>query len=423
VRFEGPRFRPSKAYWKTAGNAEFTIEARSRGGSTLTANEWKVFNPSGTRRVVVTKELPGRRWLNVLAKAGARVEYGTGTRILSTEEIAAVIGDRCDGAIGQLTESWHDQLFSALRRAGGKVYANYAVGYDNVDVDAATKRGIPVGNTPGVLTEATAEMAVALTLAAARRIPQADNYMRGGSYEGWLPKLFLGELLARKTVGVIGAGRIGAAYARTMVQGFMMNLVYFDVDHKRDLEDFVRDYAGSLAARGETPVTVTRAANVEEVLEKADVVSLHPPLNEATHHLLNGPRLRLMKTNAILVNTARGPVIEEPALVAHCRKNPDFKVGLDVFEVEPRMAPGLSSLENVVITPHIASATRWTREAMATLAASNVAGILMDWPVSTDPSRISEFLEDPAPEAAPSIVNAGELGLPTLEDNVGTLER
>ena len=148
----------------------------------MTDDGWKVFNPSGSRRVVVTKELPGNRWLDVLERADARVEYGLGTRILSPGEIAAVIGNSCDGAIGQLTESWGSELFSALSRAGASVYSNYAVGYDNVDVDAATARGIPVGNTPGVLTEATAEMAVALTLAAARRIPEADVWMRSGEF-------------------------------------------------------------------------------------------------------------------------------------------------------------------------------------------------------------------------------------------------
>ena len=161
----------------------------------MAAKGWKVYNPSGKRRVVVTKELPGDRWLKILAQADVRVEYGTETRILKVSEIKAAIGNRCDGAIGQLTEAWGNTLFAALRKAGGTVYSNYAVGYNNVDVDAATKRGIPVGNTPGVLTETTAEMAVALTLSAARRVPEADVYMRGGSYEGWLPTLFLGELL------------------------------------------------------------------------------------------------------------------------------------------------------------------------------------------------------------------------------------
>ena len=376
---------------------------------------WKVYNRSGKRRVVVTKELPGDRWLKILAEADARVEYGTETRILRASEITAAIGNRCDGAIGQLTENWGDTLFAALRKAGGTAYSNYAVGYNNVDVDAATKREIPVGNTPGVLTETTAEMAVALTLSAARRVPEADVYMRGGEYQGWLPTLFLGKLFARKTVGVIGAGSIGSAYAKMMVEGFKMDFIYYDIHQNRGLEKYLREYSRFLKTQGEALVKVTRATTVEEVLEQADVVSLHPLLDETTHHLLNAKRLRLMKKNAVLVNAARGPVIDEAALVAHCKKNPEFKAGLDVFEDEPKMKPGLNRLKNVVIVPHIASATRWTREGMATLAASNVAAILRGWPVSTDPSRILDFVEGKGPEAAPSIVNAKELGLPTLE--------
>jgi hydroxypyruvate reductase 1 len=381
----------------------------------VTSESWKVFNPAGKNRVVVTKALPGDRWLEILAAADVRVEYGTETRILGVEEIKVAIGSRCDGAIGQLTEDWRDTLFSVLRAAGGKVYSNCAVGYDNVDVDAATERGLPVGNTPGVLTEATAEMAVALTFAAARRIPEADAFMRSGKYEGWLPTLFLGEMLSRKTVGVIGAGRIGAEYAKTMVRGFKMDLVYYDVHPNPSLEEHIRGFSTFLTSKGEAPVRVTRASTVEDVLENADVVSLHPLLDQTTHHLIDEKRLGLMKKNAVLVNTARGPVIDEAALVAHCGENPHFQAGLDVFENEPEMKPGLSKLENVVVVPHIASATRWTREAMATLAAANVAAILQGWPVSADPNRVLEFLEDPAPQAAPSIVNAKELGLPTLE--------
>lgn len=306
-------------------------------------------------------------------------------------------------------------MFAALRKAGGTAYSNYAVGYNNVDVEAATKRGIPVGNTPGVLTEATAEMAAALTLSAARRVPEADAFMRKGEYEGWLPTLFLGNPLTRKTVGVIGAGRIGTAYAKMMVEAFKMDCVYFDIRRNRELETYLRDYSSFLRARGEAPVKVTRAKTVEEVLKISDVVSLHPLLDETTHHLINAKRLRMMKSNAILVNAARGPVIDEAALVAHCKRNPEFKAGLDVFENEPKMKPGLSRLENVVIVPHIASATGWTREGMAILAASNVAAILRGWPVSADPNRILEFVDGKAPKAAPSIVNANELGLATLE--------
>ena len=146
----------------------------------MNADNWRTHNPSGSKRVVATKDLPGNRWLEILAGANCRVDIGTSTDILSVDEIKAAIGENCDGVIGQLTEKWGEELFSALKTAGGTAYSNYAVGYDNVDVPAATKNGIPVGNTPGVLTETTAEMAVALTFAAARRVPEADVYMRGG---------------------------------------------------------------------------------------------------------------------------------------------------------------------------------------------------------------------------------------------------
>ncbi|MCL4861521.1 MAG: D-glycerate dehydrogenase [Caldilineaceae bacterium] len=378
----------------------------------MSPKEWQTHNPSGSKRVIVTKTLPGARWLEVLAGSGSRVEVCTSPDILSVDEIKAAIGERCDGVIGQLTEDWGETLFAALKAAGGKAYSNYAVGYNNVKVDIATKHGIPVGNTPGVLTETTAEMAVALTFAAARRVVEADAFMRGGHYHGWLPTLFLGTLLKGATVGVIGAGRIGAAYARMMVEGFKMNLVYYDLYQNKTLEQYIADYADFLAAHGEPRVTCTRVDSPEAVLQQADLVSLHPVLDATTHHLMNAERLNLMKEDAILINASRGPVIDEAALVAHCQAHPNFRAGLDVFEDEPAMKPGLSDLPNVVIVPHIASATSWTREGMATLAASNVAGVLNDYPVWPDPNNILPFLGDNAPEAAPSIVNAKELGLP-----------
>jgi len=377
----------------------------------LIEKEWRTCNPSGSRRVVVTKELPGDRWLEILAQADCKVEICTSTDILSAEEIKTAIRDRCDGAIGQLTEEWGEELFAALKAAGGKAYSNYAVGYNNVDVDGATKQGIPVGNTPGVLTETTAEMAVALTFTAARRVVEADRFMRGGRFKGWLPTLFLGELFWHKTVGVIGAGRIGAAYARMMVEGHKMDLIYYDLYQNKALEEYIGAYGEFLKMQGEKPVSCIRAESVEELLKEADLVSLHPVLDETTHHLINRERLALMKENAILINSSRGPVIDEVALVAHCQKYPKFRVGLDVFENEPEMKPGLSELDNVVIMPHIASATVWTREGMATLAASNVAGILMGYPAWQD-QDISPFIGGDRPRAAPSIVNAKELGIP-----------
>jgi hydroxypyruvate reductase 1 len=376
----------------------------------VSEQEWSVIRPEGKHRIVVTKALPGKRWLSVLTDANCRVEVYPGNEILDTAAICAAIGDRCDAAIGQLTESWGEKLFGALKAAGGRAYSNYAVGFNNVDLDAATAMGVPVGNTPGVLTETTAEMAVALTFAAARRTGESERFLRAGRYEGWLPSLFLGELLWRKTVGVIGAGRIGAAYARMMVEGHKMDLLYHDVVANTKLESDVQTYGNYLASRGEMPVSCRRAASVDDLLREADCVSLHTVLDDTTHHLIDARRLAMMKESAILINTSRGPVIDEAALVDHCRDHPEFRAGLDVFEEEPKLAPGLDTLENVVIVPHIASATRWTREGMAVLAATNVAAILLNRPVWNRPD-ILPFLQAKPPAAAPSILNADALGL------------
>jgi len=380
----------------------------------MAPKKWETLNPSGSKRVIVTKQLPGERWLERLTQADCKVEVCTSPDVLSTEEINTAMAGGCDGAIGQLTESWEEELFAALKDAGGNAYSNCAVGYNNVDVDAATRHGIPVGNTPGVLTETTAEMAVALTFAAARRTGESERFLRAGLYKGWLPTLFLGELLWRKTVGIIGAGRIGATYAQMMVAGHKMNLIYYDIHQNKKLEDFIADYGKFLSSRGEPPVSCRRASNIEEVLRESDCVSLHTILDPTTHHLINAQRLALMKENALLINTSRGPVVDEAALVAHCQRHPDFRVGLDVFEDEPDLKPGLVELDNAVIVPHIASATRWTREGMATLAASNVAAILMGYPVWQEPD-ITPFLEADPPKAAPSILNAADLNLPVYE--------
>ncbi len=372
--------------------------------------EWLSHNPDGTRRVIVTKELPGQHWLDILTQANCRVEICTSMDALSTQDILTAIENRCDGAIGQLTEPWDEKLFKALKKAGGTAYSNYAVGFNNIDVAAATRHNIPVGNTPGVLTETTAEMAVTLTFAVGRRVGEAERFMRAGKYKGWLPDLFTGQLFWRKTVGIVGAGRIGEAYARMMVEGHKMNLIYHDLHPNSNLEDYVSDYSNFLKSQGQPGVSCKRAANIDELLETADCISVHTILDESTHHLFNADRLAKMKPDAILVNTSRGPVIDESALVEHCRANPQFRAGLDVFEDEPAMKPGLADLDNVVLVPHIASATRWTREGMATLAACNVVGIFSGYPIWQQ-SDILPFLENEPPKAIPSIVNAKELGL------------
>ncbi len=381
--------------------------------------EWKVVNPEGARRVLVTKELPGGRWLEMLTAAGCRVEVAQGRDALGDAEIRRALGGRVDAVIGQLTEPWSEPLLRALSGAGGAVYSQYAVGFDNVDVEAATGLGLPVGNTPGVLTETTAEMAVALTFAAARNVAEGDRMMRAGAYHGWLPDLLLGSLLYRGTVGVIGAGRIGTAYARMMVEGHKMDLVYYDRHGNEELERYVADYAAFLVARGEEPVRCRRAASLGDLLGSADVVSIHAVLTNETRHLVGASELEQMKDDAVLVNASRGPLLDEAALVRHCRAHPDFRAGLDVYEREPALAAGLAELDNVVLVPHLGSATTWTREGMATLAAANVVAILNHWPVwpaAEDLEAVLPFVDGPEPpHAAPSIVNADELGLARWE--------
>ena len=369
-------------------------------------------HPNGRFRVVATKPLPGTRWLELLGGADCRVEVCGGQRPLTREEIVAAVGSRCDGVLAQLTERWDAELLEGLATAGGRVLANYAVGYDNVDVARATALGVAVGNTPGILTETTAELAVALTFAAARRVVEGQRLLAEGRFTGWLPSLLLGKRLWRKTLGVVGAGRIGAAYARMLVEGHKMDLVYLDLRANEDLEASVAAYGAFLESRGETPVSCRRAATLEELLESADVVSLHLALDDSTRHLIDAARLAQMKDEAILVNSARGPLVDEDALVAHCRRHPSFSAALDVFEREPELSPGLLDLPNVVAVPHLGSATGWTRRGMATLAAANVVGVLSGWPVWS--GDVGPFLGSDPPRAAPSIVNAAVLRLPSL---------
>jgi hydroxypyruvate reductase 1 len=377
----------------------------------LSSIKWEVINRHEARRVIVTRSLPGTRWVDILTRARCRIEICTEDRVLTSDEIGSAIGSSCDGVIGQLTEVWNEHLFSLLGAAGCRVYSNYAVGYDNVDAGAATRHGIAVGNTPGVLTDTTAEMAVALTLAAARRIAEADRFVHAGMFDGWSPTLLLGKLLRRKTVGVVGCGRIGSAYARIMVAGFLMNLIYYDVRENSEIENYVTEYGKFLVRNDVRPVAFTRAGSVDEVLRMSDVVSLHASLGRDNCRMIGRKELAIMKMDAILVNTSRGQVIDEKALTEHCRTHPEFRAGLDVYEEEPRLACGLASLDNVTVVPHIGSATRWTREGMATLAALNVAAILENHPVWQDTEDILPFLSEDPPDAAPSIVNAEKLEL------------
>lgn len=237
-----------------------------------------------------------------------------------------------------------------------KMVANMAVGFNNIDVKAATRLGVAVSNTPGVLSDTTADFAFALLMATARRIPEAEQFLRAGKYKGWGPLLFCGAEVHHSTLGLIGAGRIGKLMAKR-ASGFDMNVIYYDV-YRMPPED-------------EQEYHVTYMP-MDEVLEQADFVSVHTPYMPSTHHLISEREFGLMKPTAILINTARGPIVDEKALVQALQAGKIAGAGLDVFENEPAVEAELLKMNNVVLTPHIASASLKTRTLMATMASDNI---------------------------------------------------
>ncbi len=301
--------------------------------------------------VFVTRPIP-EIGIKLLRKEGFEVKIRKRGAIPSKEELVAGVKN-ADALLCLLTDKIDKDVLSASKRL--KVVANYAVGFDNVDVKAATERRIAVANTPGVLTETVAEHTFALLFAIARRIPEADRFARAGKYKAWGPLLLLGNDLNGKTLGIVGLGRIGSAVAKRAV-GMGMNVIYTGKDRDSAFEkEFKSQYA-----------------DLSTLLRTADFVSIHIPLLPETHHLIGKKELNMMKKTAYLINTARGPIIDEKALVASLREKRIAGAALDVFEFEPKIAAGLARLENVVLTPHIASATYETRSGMAEIAAKNI---------------------------------------------------
>jgi lactate dehydrogenase-like 2-hydroxyacid dehydrogenase len=281
------------------------------------------------------------------------VEVNPEDRVLTRCELIEKVADR-DAVLCLLTDSIDREVLEA---AAGRcrIFANYAVGYNNVDVEAATENGILVSNTPGVLTDTTADLAWALLFTAARRVVEADSFTRAGNYKGWGPMMFLGQDITGATLGIIGGGRIGTAFARK-AQGFDMKILYHDVEPSAEFE---RETGAEYVAR-------------ETLLGESDFVSIHVPLLPETTHLIGREELEMMKETAVLINTSRGPVIDEKALVDALRVGEIYAAGLDVFENEPELAPGLADLRNVVVLPHIASASIETRTKMGLMAVDNI---------------------------------------------------
>ncbi len=263
----------------------------------------------------------------------------------------------CDALLCLLTDKIDKEIIDANPTL--KIIANYAVGYDNIDVKYASLKKIPVTNTPGALEHAVAEHTFALLMAVSRRIPESDGFVRAGKYKRWEPMLFVGAELQGKTLGVVGLGRIGAGVAQR-AKAMMMSIIYYDV--KRN-EQFEKDFNAGYA-------------NLSVLLKTADFISLHVPLLPSTRHLIGRKELQMMKKTAYLVNTSRGAVIDEKELVRALKRKQIAGAALDVYEFEPKLAPGLAKLKNVVLTPHIASATVEARSAMSRVAAQNILAVL-----------------------------------------------
>lgn len=303
-------------------------------------------------RVYVTRELPERGLHIIKERFDAEVwpEYAPPPKEVITEKAAKV-----DALATLLSDKIDAEVFDAAPNL--RIVSQFAVGFDNIDVKEATKRGIYVTNTPGVLTETTADFAWALLMAAARRVVEADRYVRAGKWKvGWHPAMLQGRDVYGATLGIVGLGRIGSSIAKR-ARGFDMKVLYYDVIRRQDLEKELK----------------IEYVEIDTLLQKADFVTINVPLLKATYHLIDEKKLRLMKKTAILINNARGPVVDEKALYKALKEGWIASAGLDVFEQEPTpQSNPLLTLENVIVAPHISSASFETRSRMSEMVAENL---------------------------------------------------
>ena len=304
-------------------------------------------------KVLVTRRIP--RAGMVLLEEHVDLDVNEADAPMARHELLGRLKGK-DGVLCMLSDRIDREVLDATDRL--KVISNYAVGYNNIDVGEASRRGIVVTNTPGVLREATADLTWALLMAVARRIPSSDRYVREGRFTGWRPELFLGLDVYGRTIGIIGLGDIGAAVGRR-AKGFGMTVLY----HNRRSSPRAEEIGAELVS-------------LDELLGRSDFVSLHVPSVPETWHMIGERELRMMKGTAILVNTSRGEVVDEAALVRALQDRRISGAGLDVYEREPELSPGLAGLDNVVLTPHTGSGTVETRDRMAVMAATNLVAVL-----------------------------------------------
>jgi glyoxylate reductase len=302
-------------------------------------------------KILVTRHVPDDA-LSLL-KSHFDVDYYGKATAIPRPLLLKKVADK-QGLLCLLTDKVNDELLD--RAPGLKSVSTYSVGFDHIDVPACTRRGVLVTNTPGVLTDSTADFTWALLMAAARRVCEGDVYMRGGKYKGWDPLMFLGTDVHGKTLGIVGFGRIGQAVARRAM-GFGMKILYFDT--QRLFPEIEKSFQAEFTS-------------IEDLLKRSDFVTLHTVLDKSTHHLIGDKAFSLMKRSAYLINAARGPIVDEKALVRALKAGRIRGAGLDVYELEPKMMPGLASCKNAVLAPHLASASLETRTKMGMLAAEGL---------------------------------------------------
>ena len=307
-------------------------------------------------KVYITSSIP-QIGINLLRQKSFSVEINTSANNLTKDQLKEVFS-KYDAVLTLMT----DKIDSDVLKAASpnlKIIANYAVGFDNIDVLEAKRRNIIVTNTPGVASESVAEHTFLLIFACAKKLIEADKFVRLDKYQRWDPMAFLSSQIWGKTIGIIGLGKIGIFVGQIAYGGLRMKILYCDIARAEDFE----------------LLTAATFVDLNTLLKNADIITLHCPLTEKTRHLIGKEEFNIMKKNAVLINTARGPLVDEEALIFALKSNQIVAAGLDVFEFEPQISEDLIRLPNVVLTPHIASATYETREAMSKIAAENIIAV------------------------------------------------
>jgi glyoxylate reductase len=327
-------------------------------------------------RIYVTRQIPEIA-IQTLKEKGYEVTVGKDKKPLSQKEIINILqkaekkGESYNILLTLLTDKIDKTVFDIAPSL--KMVSNYAIGYDNVDVKEAYQRGIVVTNTPGDYMGSISEHVVAMTLSLCNRIAEADHFVRKGRYKGWDPMLMIGHDVSEKTIGIVGAGRIGAKAAYSFNKGFGCPIVYFDQNKNESIE---------------CDCGAKKVDTLDELIKVSDVISLHVPLTEETYHMVNQDFISKMKSDAFLINTSRGPVIDEKYLYQALKEGKIAGAGLDVFEFEPKVTKGLTKLGNVILTPHIASASFKARDIMAKVAAQNIIDFVEGREVVNDCTKL-----------------------------------